>query len=237
VLLALANGPHHVHAFSFSVSEVQQCDRLKISFEGTPRIDDLPLSLTVVPFDSNLPLVIPIPNAAIQNAGVSISFLPYAAGTSLVVSVDNAANTTDAKVSNSFQVMPSPIGNSSCLSASTTTSRYYTLPRSLRQCEPFNITYDPSIVAQPPTIRIFKPNGPSAVMNVTTEPAPGVATYRMCASYDSKIVLLLDDEKGHRETTSIIDVGGDASSDKSCVPPSFLAEPASQTSRSPALSR
>ena len=237
MVLLLATGPYPVFSFSFSVSDVQQCGQLRISFDGTPSIDDLPLSLTVVPFDSTLPLSIPIPNAAVQNAGVMVSFLPYAARTSLVVAIDNASNMTETPVSKAFQVLPSSTGNSSCLSASATSSRYYALPRSLRQCDRFNVTYNSSVVTQPPAIRMFKLKGPSIVMNATAVPAPGVATYQMLASYDSQVVLLLDDQLGHRETTPLIDVGGDPSSNQSCVPPSFLANPNSKPNLSPTLSR
>ena len=220
VLGVVALGPLAVlsSSYGFNLSTVEQCGPVNISFFGIASPSDaVPVTLTLLPFDSQ-PISIPISNFARSSTGVALSFLPLAADTSFVASFDDAAGNSILRVTDVIGVLPSPTGNSTCLPpASDVISRRFALNGSLSQCQPFDVTYDPMVMAQPPSVRLFTPRGVAVSVNRTGQFVNGTATYTMCAQRGKQVVLEFDDGQNYRETTSLITVGGDSTSDKSCI--------------------
>ncbi|KAF8158174.1 hypothetical protein B0H34DRAFT_674636 [Crassisporium funariophilum] len=204
-------------SLKFNFTDVAQCEPVMISFDGS-NTTEVPNSLSIIPFNSTA-IVVPLPNPAIIYSGIAITFLPFAAGSNYIASLDDASGDNIIKVSDIIRVLPSSTGNSSCVSVPDANARRrYTLASSVSQCEEIMIQYDTTVVSQAPTVRLFNPKGSSFLLNLTRdEPDLGEARYLMNFSRGKEIVLLMDDGSTIRETTPLLTVGGDAASSKDCL--------------------
>jgi hypothetical protein len=219
VLSFLAVGLNGVLAdFKFTVPAVEQCEPVTISFNGSVSSSKkVPFTVLVAPLDS-VPISIPIPNTEINSTGVVLSFIPLAAGTTFVVSLDDATGSSAGKVSSLLTVQPSPTGNSACLISTEQSPRLFSLQSALNQCGPFTVAYGASVSARGPSVRAFYPRGTARIMTPDSDsPQDGLATYTYTSPHGSPVILMFDDGKGHRETTGLLTVGGDNSSDSSCL--------------------
>ncbi|KAK7690259.1 hypothetical protein QCA50_006914 [Cerrena zonata] len=217
----LALGPRSVFSRFNSVtfSSVQQCGSFDIRFTGGKPPASLPLTLTVVPFNST-PVSIMIPNFtwnASTATGAAVTFLPFPADTQFVASLDDLYGFPTGDVSDITRVQDSD--DTSCLpNNSTVAPARYTIvdEKEMAQCESFDVTFDPTVVDVPPIVRGFVPKGDSFFMNRTST-ALGNVTYTLSAPSGSSVVLLFSDDRGFKQTTSPIPVNGSPSDNSSCL--------------------
>ncbi|KZT27368.1 hypothetical protein NEOLEDRAFT_1176792 [Neolentinus lepideus HHB14362 ss-1] len=201
-------------------SSIQQCGPFSVTFSGGKAPLALPLTLTIIPFNST-PISIPIPNDAWNPAtstGAAVTFLPLPAGATFVASLDDANGYPTGLVSDVIAIDSS--SNSSCLPPpSESTQRSFNVdPTTIAQCAPFNVTFDQAAGVGVPRVRGFMPRGFSLFMDETSEsPSTGAATYVMEGLRGLEVALLLDDGQGHRETTPIMSILGDSTSTASCI--------------------
>ncbi|KAF9013299.1 hypothetical protein BDQ17DRAFT_1321163 [Cyathus striatus] len=133
---------------------VQQCEPVSVSFvagNADQRIVS-PMTLTVLPFNST-PIFVPIPNTAATPAGVYVTFLPLAAGTNFVASLDDASPGNIARVSDVIKVLPSPSGNDTCLPPATEdepNNTLFQLGDVLSQCQNLTVNYNTTLVDSAP---------------------------------------------------------------------------------------
>lgn len=227
--LAIALLPQAAARFaSITFSSVDQCGNFTVQFAGGSAPSALPLSLSILPLNGT-PISIPLPldvwNSTTQT-GAAITFLPYPAKTQFIASLDDANGQDAAVVSDVLVINPSDSGDSSCLPTNPAPfAPEYALNGSLAQCQSFTVDYDASKNISSPTIRAFVPNGASFPIRETEANATGgVDTYLMDVPRDSLVLLQFTDPKsGHNETTSLLAVLGDISSDTSCIPTNPLA--------------
>ncbi|KAH8085405.1 hypothetical protein BXZ70DRAFT_559048 [Cristinia sonorae] len=221
VLLAL--GPPAVHSRfnTIAFSSVTQCGSFNVHFSGGKMPAQLPLTLTVVPFDST-PISIVIPSFtwnATTASGAVVTFLPLPAGAQFVASLDDAYGRPTGLVSDVIAVDPS--SDTSCLPdpASRPVSQYQ-LPdlSTLSQCNSFDISYPPGTVDVPPTIRAFVPRNHSFPLNLTSVPAAGRATYTLNVPQGRRAIMMLSDDRGFHQSTDLFVVGGNSSSSTACLP-------------------
>ncbi|KIP09696.1 hypothetical protein PHLGIDRAFT_11814 [Phlebiopsis gigantea 11061_1 CR5-6] len=226
VLLALASivlafGPQVVLSFnSITFSAVQQCGNFSVHFSGGTLPTSLPLTLTVVPFNLT-PISIDISRASwdpIKLTGVAVSFLPFPADTQFVASLDDANGASTGPVSDVIRVDPSE--DASCLSANSfSLEQRYIVNSTLSQCQDFNVTYDPSVVDSPPTVRSFVPKGRPLFLNENVLASTlGRTAYSLAAREGQQVVLVFSDDTGFRQATDLLAVGGDSNSPAGCLP-------------------
>lgn len=204
---------------SVSFSSISQCGPFNITFSGGRAPSALPLTLTVVPFLSDNIQKIPLPNNswdAKSSTGAAITFLPFAAGTSFVASLDDANGEATGATSDVVNIQPSD--STSCLPAggsNSTPAMPYTLNGELSQCQPFNLTFDSTAVGSP-KVRSFRPGGTSLFLNATSQ-TPGSTSFIEDNRMGHQIVMLFDDGNGNRQSTNLTTVGGNSSSSGECV--------------------
>lgn len=199
-------------------SSIQQCGPFNVTFSGT-QPTALPLTLTVVPFGSSaVPFSIPLPDPkwdSKTSTGVAITFLPYPAGTIFIASLDDAQGRSTGFTSDIIKILQSD--NTSCVSTVEKT-RAYTAEPPFSQCEPFNVTFDPT-QAVPPAVRLFVPNGQAVRLNQSHELLdPGTASFTMVAFRGQPTVLLFRDGLGRLQSTDLLTVTGDVTSSNGCFP-------------------
>jgi hypothetical protein len=212
-----------VFAFeTISFSDIHQCGPFNISFAGGKPPAALPLTLTVIPFRSS-PISITIQNPSwnpTTSTGAVTTYLPLAAGTDFIASLDDAQGRGVGFVSDIMQIQPSD--NNTCLSTSPV-SQQYSIKSSLIQCRPFDVVYNTTASPSPSSVRAFRPLGPSYFLNRTqsdgTEILPpfNITSYQMTAPRGSQIVMLFSDGSGYRESSSLTPVLGDTTSNTSCL--------------------
>ncbi|THH19091.1 hypothetical protein EW146_g2019 [Bondarzewia mesenterica] len=200
-------------------SSIEQCGPFNVTFNGGSMPATLPLTLTVVAFNST-PIFIPIPRSSwndTSGTGAAITFLPLAAGSTFVAVLDDGNGTAMGSVSDVIRVAAS--NDSSCLPSNTTqTTNAFTLQGTLSQCQTFDVTFNQTEHSAP-TIRGFIPFGPSFTVDQNeVQNDTGTATYVVNALRGFRIALLLDDGSGTRQTSDLLTIGGDASSSSSCLP-------------------
>lgn len=200
-------------------SSIEQCGPFNVTFSGTQPVA-LPLTLTVVPFGSSaVPLSIPLPDPewdSKTSTGVAITFLPYPAGTVFIASLDDAQGRSTGFTSDIIRILPS--NNTSCVSTEKK-ARTYTAEPPFSQCQPFNVTFDPT-QAVSPVVRLFVPNGQAVLLNQTQEPSyPGTTSFIMAAFRGQPTVLLFSDGSDRLQSTDLLTVTGDVTSSNSCFPP------------------
>ncbi|KAF9483520.1 hypothetical protein BDN70DRAFT_918407 [Pholiota conissans] len=215
--LALGTLAVPVSALKFNFTTVRQCAPVNITFSGS-NLAVAPTFLTIVPLESNA-IVVPLQNPALISTGISLTFLPLAAGSNFLASLDDVRGENLISVSDLIRVLPSSGDNSSCLpNPENDTPRRFTIGETVSQCEDFTVIYDTVAVSKAPSVRLYSPRGPSFLLNNTSDdPATGLATYTMNFSRGREVVLLIDDGGTFRETSSLLTVGGDSSSSKACL--------------------
>lgn len=210
---------------SIIFSSITQCGPFNISFAGG-QAPALPLTITVVRFNSTNPVYITVPRDAWNtetSSGTAVTFLPFAAGTEFVASLDDVNGRGYGKVSDVIKIQPSD--DSRCLFAgdnTTNSTRPYTLLGSMSQCEAFTLSFNPES-ENTPTVRVFRPKGSSFFINSTNE-SPGTTTFVTEIQRGKEIVMLFDDGRGNQQTTELITVDGDSSSSVDCIKQSSKLE-------------
>ena len=219
----LAFSPRCVFAlFEFvAYSRVQQCGPFNISFSGGQLPAALPLTLTVIPFDST-PLSFTIPESAWDNStssGSYVTVLPLPAGVSLMASLDDAAGNDTALTSDVIQVLPST--DTSCISANQTTPAVFQLvDDAVSQCSPFNVSWNASSSDHSLSVRVFIPTSLSlSLQSINFHASQGVDifTYVMGVASGFQVAMLFDDGQGTRQVSDLISVGGGVSSPSGCL--------------------
>ena len=200
-------------------SSIRQCGPFNVTFSGN-QPTALPLALTVVPFGSSaIPISIPLPNPewdSKTSTGVAITFLPYLAGTTFIASLDDAAGQGTGFTSDIIRILPSD--DTSCVSTGEKPQTYTAKPP-FSQCQPFNVTFDPTR-AVPPVVRLFVPNGQAPLLNQTEDSHdPGAASFTMAAFRGQPAVLLFRDGSNQFQSTDLFTVIGDVTSSNACFPP------------------
>ncbi|KAF9556732.1 hypothetical protein CPC08DRAFT_820277 [Agrocybe pediades] len=218
-VLALGTLVAQVNGLKFNITDVQQCQPIMVSFEGTNLTGPgVPAALTVIPVNSTA-ISIPVDPSYIPT-GIAITFLPLPAGSNFLASLDDSAGDSLIDVSDLIRVLPSSgFSNSTCLVAMRSVAqRRFSLATNVSQCEEMSIMYDTTVVSKAPSIRVFSPKGQSSLLNLTSDdPATGTAKYLMDFPRGKEVVLLMDDGNTIKETSPLITVAGDASSDSSCL--------------------
>ncbi|KAF7979197.1 hypothetical protein HWV62_43126 [Athelia sp. TMB] len=211
-------------AFGFnlvSFSSIEQCGSFNVTFNGGQAPVALPLKLTVIPFNSSNPISIPISADSWDSAtstGAAVTFLPFAAGTSFVASLDDADSQGTGSVSDIITIQPSD--NVSCIASSSPSSftPAFQVEGPFSQCESFNVTYPITV----PSVRVFRPLGPSFFLSSAGEQEGGAAEYLMEVRRGFEMAMLFDDGHGNQQTTDMTTVTGTPSSSSSCIPNSTL---------------
>ncbi|KAG6850344.1 hypothetical protein H0H93_014617 [Arthromyces matolae] len=237
VLSLLIMGPQAVLSstgnFSFSLSDVVQCEPVSISFLGNSAIAS-PAQLTLVPFNAP-PVSLPISDTLSNGSVVNVTFVPFAAGTRFLASLDDANGNSLTNVSDVLQVLES--GNASCLPASTTgvLNNFLIDNSTFSQCEDFTLQYNRSAISHAPTIRLFHSNAPSLQLNLTSDDnTTGEATYLLSFYHGKKVVLTLSDDSSDEASSLVMTVNGDSSSPTDCLINAgvMMSEPTSDSNSS-----
>ncbi|KAI9465448.1 hypothetical protein BJY52DRAFT_1244080 [Lactarius psammicola] len=206
-----------------SYSPIQQCGPFNVSFaRGTPPIA-LPLTLTVLPFNST-PLVFTIPSSAWDNSTASgsyVAFLPLPEGVSLMASLDDAWGNSAALASEVIQIGSSD--NTSCISTAANTaapSAFQLTDTTVSQCSPFSVTRNNSSLDYPISVRVFIPTGLSTkLQRASFYSSQGVDTFTfiMSVARGFQVALLFDDGQGNRQVSDLLSVAGGASFPTKCL--------------------
>jgi hypothetical protein len=137
--------------------------------------------------------------------------------------VDDANGNGVGFVSDIIEILSSNDGSCISTQATTTTQRQFTVESTLSQCQPFDVSYNPS-TNNAPSVRVLIPSGPSFILNQTqadstaiTVPPFQIASYEMTVPRGNQVVLLFNDSIGLRESSNLTTVGGDVTSNTSCL--------------------
>jgi hypothetical protein len=222
-------------------SRVSQCDYFNVSFSGGKPPAALPLTLTILPFNST-PLAFVVPNSAWDNStgsGSFVTLLPLPAGVALLASLDDAGGDNAALISEVIQVQPS--GNTSCLSSNTAAPAPFQLVTSaVSQCLPFSVSRNTSSLDHPISTRGFIPTSLSFKLKwATYHASDGVDTftYIMKVAQGLQVALLFNDGQGNRQVSDLLTVQGDSSSPSGCLQPSSAQSTSAAADGSQRLSR
>ena len=202
-------------------SAVKQCGGFSVNFAGGTPPDALPLTLSVLPVNGT-PVFIPLPADAwnsTSESGVMVTFLPFPAGTEFIASLDDANGDGAALVSDVLVIEESDTDNTACLPLNSLPfAPRYSPVEPLSQCESFTLAHDPAFAA--PTVRAFVPKGASFAVDEinSTISVAGASKYLMDVPRDSIVVLMYKDQDGYAETSTMLPVLGDITSDESCIP-------------------
>jgi hypothetical protein len=209
-----------------SYSRVSQCGPFNVSFSGGDPPTALPLTLTVLPFNST-PLAFVIPDSAWDNSTCSGSYvtpLSLPAGVSFLASLEDAAGNSAALLSDVIQVLPSR--NTSCITSDTTTPTSVQLLNSaVFQCLPFSVSRNTSYMNHSISTRGFIPASLSFEFQWTIfhhDASHGVDTFTfiMSVAQGLQVTLLFDDGRGNRQVSDLLSVQGDRYSPSGCLQPS-----------------
>jgi hypothetical protein len=194
-------------------SRVSQCGPFNVSFWGGQLPVALPLTFTVIPFNST-PLAFVVPDSAWDNStssGSYATFLPLPAGVSFLASLDDAAGNSAALISDVTQVLPST--NTSCISSDTAAPAPFQLVNdAVSQCLPFSVSVARNTSSQDHRLstRAFIPTSLSFELQWTsfrTSQGVDTFTYIMNTAEGLHIVLLFDDGQGNRQASDLLSVG------------------------------
>ncbi|KAJ7134830.1 hypothetical protein C8R44DRAFT_977326 [Mycena epipterygia] len=220
VLGVIALGPQVVlGSFKFKLPPVVECEPVDIVFSGSNNLNhSVPTTLTIIPLLDNVsPIQISIPNGATNSTGIQLTFIPLPADTLFLATLDDIEDPS-AKVSDVTKVTSSNnTAGSSCVGVSLPQTTFYQFDDVLNQCESFTINYTTPTA---PNIRAFTPRGGSVqlIRNQNSDAVPGQASYTVDVNRQQEVVLLFDDNNGSLQTTKLITVGGDSTSNKTCFP-------------------
>jgi hypothetical protein len=222
-------------------SRVSQCGYFNVSFSGGKPPAALPLTLTILPFNST-PLSFVVPNSAWDNStgsGSFVTLLPLPAGAALLASLDDAAGRSAALISDVIQVQPST--NTSCLSSNTAAPALFQLVTGeVSQCLPFSVSRNMSSLNRPILTRGFIPISLSFELEWASYHASqgvDVFTYIMKVAQGLHVALLFDDGQGNRQVSDLLLVQGDGSSPSGCLQPSSAQSTSAASGTSQRLSR
>ena len=182
-----------VFSLQINSTSVQQCSPLLLSFTGLASpASGAPASLAIIPFNSTAS-VIPLQQINLT-AGIGLNFVPFAAGSQFIVSLNDVSGNNIINTSHIFPVLPSPNNNSACIPGPSRQPSIFTLATpEVSQCQNFTINYNTTVASQAPSVRLYSPGGPSFILNVTSDdPTSGVATYLMAFSSGRGIVLAMN---------------------------------------------
>ena len=201
-LLVLGTLVAPAFSLKFNFTSPQQCSPLLLSFTGLASPPSgAPASLVIIPFNSTAK-VISLQNIDLS-AGIGLNFLPLAAGSEFIMSLDDAKGNNIINTSDIFSVLPSPNNNSTCIPGPQ--PRIFTFTPEVFQCRDFTINYDTTVVSRAPSVRLISPSGPSFILNATSDnPTSGMATYSMAFVSGRGIILAIDDGNGIIETTPLL---------------------------------
>lgn len=194
-------------------SRVSQCGPFNVSFWGGQPPVALPLTLTVIPFNST-PLAFVVPNSAWDsstNSGSYATFLPLPAGVAFLASLDDAAGQNAALISDVTEVLPST--NTSCISSDTAAPAPFQLVNSeVSQCLPFSVTVSWNTSSQDHRLstRAFIPTSLSFELqwaSFRTSQGVDTFTFILNAAEGLHIVFLFDDGQGNRQASDLLSVG------------------------------
>jgi len=218
VLGVIALGPQVVlGSFKFKLSQVVQCKPVTLTFSGSDANNhSVPTTLTILPLSDNAaPIQIPIPNGASNSTGIELTFIPLLAEQQFIASLDDIHGPR-ARVSDVTRVVLDPTAEpavSNCVSSAVpATVNFYSLTSGLRQCETFTVSYSTPL---PPNVTAFFPRDRAFQLPLVAADN-GTARYTMNGLRQAEVVLLFDDGKSNLQTTKLLTIGGDSSSDKSC---------------------
>jgi hypothetical protein len=192
-------------------ARVNQCGPFNVSFSGGSPPAALPLTLTVIPFNST-PLAFTIPGSVWDNSTGSVSYatlLPLPAGVAFMASLDDAEGNSAALVSEVIQVEPST--DTSCLPSNTAAPAPFRLLNStVSQCSPFSVSRNTSSLDQSLSTRVFIPTSLSSKLQLEAfHKSQGVETFTFIMSVVGGfyIALLFDDDQGNRQVSDLLLVG------------------------------
>ncbi|KAH9042085.1 hypothetical protein EDB85DRAFT_1917793 [Lactarius pseudohatsudake] len=206
-----------------SYSPIQQCGPFNISFAGGTPPTALPLTLTVLPFNST-PLVFTIPQSAWDTSTASgsyVAFLPFKEGVSLMASLDDASGKSAALTSGVIQIDTSD--NTSCISTATNTttpSTFQLLGGTVSQCSPFSVARISSSLDYPISVRVFVPTGLSSTLQSTSfysNQGVDIFTFVMNVARGFQVALLFDDGQETPQVSGLLSVAGGASNPTQCL--------------------
>jgi hypothetical protein len=189
-------------SFKFEFKEaVKQCEPVSLKFKGNDGGDNngdnngdannqqntVPTVLTLLPLGGR-PIQIPVPPEAANSSGIDITFLPLAANTMFLASLNDDQGDSASKISDVMMVMPSESGDSSCLTGQNPVREGpFTLPQSVFQCENFTVQYTTDVA---PDIRMYMPQGGSYKVNMTDDSRDTkTANYTMQGTHGFPVVL------------------------------------------------
>ncbi|KAL5482572.1 hypothetical protein ACEPAI_9166 [Sanghuangporus weigelae] len=177
-------------------STPEQCGPFTVDFSNASEPPVLPLSLTIVPI-SAIPISVQLPEDSWDNstnAGMAhITFLPFSSGTRFIASLDDGTGASVALVSDVIAVQDS--NASTCLGPNQKSFPFYFIhDGNLNQCSRFNVTFNPSMIKNPPAIRAFLPRSFSFPVNATDTPVTTMTSGSHSSSNDKD---KRDDDKGN----------------------------------------
>ena len=192
-----------VFSLQFHFTSPQQCSPLLLSFTGLASPPSrAPASLAIIPFNSTA-IVIPLQDINFTT-GIGLNFVPFPTGSQFIVSLNDAKGSNIINTSDIFPVLPSPNNNSTCIPQPQPSIFTLATPE-VFQCQNFTINYNTTVASRAPSVRLYNPNGPSFILNVTSDdPTSGVATYSMAYTSGRGIILAMDDGNGITETTPLL---------------------------------
>jgi hypothetical protein len=160
--------------------------------------------LTIFPFKST-PVVFSIPSITLNSTVVKLSSFPLQSGEKLIASLNDEAGQPLAELSGVITVIPSSIGDETCLknlsSPLNLTGSYFDLVSTPSQCEDVAVTYNAGVA---PTVRALMPNGDSFTLPQTSDDRNGTAKYMVNIQFGFQVLFLFDDGLDHRETTNLM---------------------------------
>ncbi len=206
-----------------SYSYIHQCGPFNVSFFGGSPPAALPLTLTVLPFNSTA-LVYTIPQSAWDNSTASgsyVAFLPLPQGVSLMASLDDAFGNSAALASEVIHILPSD--NASCISTTanaTTQSVCQLLDATVSQCLPFSVACTASSLDSPLSARAFIPADLSFGLQRTSSYSSqgiDIFTFVMSVTRGFQVALLFDDDQGNIQVSGPFSVAGGESNPTKCL--------------------
>ena len=220
---------------------VSQCGVFNVSFSKGTLPAALPLTLTILPFNST-PLNFPVPNSAWDNStssGSFVTFLPLPAGVALMAALVDAAGNSAAPISDVLQVQPS--ANTSCLSNTTAPVPFQLVDNTVSQCSPFTVSRNTSSLNHPISTRVFIPGAQSFKLKkwAAYQESDGIDmfTFIMNVAQGIDVALLFNDGVGNRRVSDLLSVQGDENSPSGCLSPDSPQPTSAALSGSQGLSR
>ncbi|KAH9969643.1 hypothetical protein BC827DRAFT_1372427 [Russula dissimulans] len=205
----------------FSYSNVRQCGHFSISFYGGQPPAALPLTLTVVPFNST-PLTFTLPESAWDNStssGIYRTVLPLPAGVGFLASLGDAEGNDAALASGVVQIMDST--NTSCISPyNVAPAPFQLVGNAVSRCLPFDVSRNASSSRDHLSARAFIPTGLSSRLPKTgfhTSQGIDTFTYIMNVAQGIPVALLFEDSQGNSQVSDLLWVGGGGSSTDGCL--------------------